>query len=642
MSLPIEDYGIIGDCETAALVGKNGSIDWLCWPNFSSDACFAALLGDEGNGAWLLAPVALGEGEEPWEVKRNYVPRTLVLETRWSRGNDLVCVTDFMPVRGGHSHILRKVECLQGSAPMRMELTIRFDYGRSIPWVTRVEQAVKAVAGPHMVVLRSLLETHGEGQKTVSNFTVRHGEHVWLSLSYGHSAEAEPSPVDAERELKDARRYWSDWTSKCNQAGRYTEAVQRSMITLKALTYRPTGGVVAAVTTSLPEALGGPRNWDYRYCWLRDSTFTLLALMNGGFYAEAQAWQDWLLRALAGSPEQVQIMYGIAGERQLLEWEVPWLKGYEGSRPVRIGNAAAEQLQLDIYGEVMDAFFHSLAGVKAPRSVDLHLQQLLIEHLLTIWQQPDQGIWETRSGAQHFTYSKMMVWVALDRAIGIAEHTGNDVPLERWREARQQVHDQVCAQGYNHKVGAFTQVYGGEQLDSSLLLMPLAGFLPADDVRVKSTVEAIESKLMSHGLLLRYDTGKSEDGLPQGEGAFLACSFWLVSCLKMIGRETDARDLLDRLLALRNDLGLYAEEYDTEKKRQVGNFPQAFSHIAMVNAIFDVVQTERETRSRHHRRAKIPQPDAAKDPGPPELGVKATSGASAEEPQLIVPEGSPV
>ncbi len=596
MAQRIEDYGIIGDCETAALVGKNGSIDWLCWPNFASDACFTALLGDEGNGRWLITPA-----EQSWTATWRYLPQTLVLETRWTRGEDVVLVTDFMPARGGHSHIARKVECLAGEAPMRMELVLRFDYGRSVPWVTREGHATRAIAGPHMVVLRTNLETHGRDQKTVTNFTVKEGSHVWLTLSYGRSAEPEPPEIDPDEELAEALRYWSEWAQKCSGAGRYTEAVERSLITLKAMTFRPTGGVVAAVTTSLPEQLGGPRNWDYRYCWLRDSTFTLLALMNGGFYKEAEAWQDWLLRAIAGSPEQVQIMYGIAGERQLLEWEVPWLAGYEGSRPVRIGNAAAEQLQLDIYGEVMDAFFHALAAVKAPRSVDLHLQQLLIDHLLTIWKQPDQGIWETRSGAQHFVYSKMMVWVALDRAVAIAETTGSDVPLDEWRAARDEVHAEVCRRGFNTKLNAFTQVYDGEQLDASLLLMPQVGFLPPGDPRVKGTIEAIEAGLMKDGLLLRYDTGRSADGLPEGEGAFLACSFWMVSCLKMIGREADARKLMDRLLALRNDLGLLSEEYDTAKQRQVGNFPQAFSHIALVNAVFDLESTEQQVRQRHQR-----------------------------------------
>ena len=619
MAMRIEDYGVIGDCETAALVGKNGSIDWLCWPDFSAAACFAALLGDEGNGRWLLAPVEAAHGEDAWEVTWRYIPQTLVLETRWSRGEDVVCVTDFMPSRSSHSHIARKVECLSGKAAMRMQLVIRFDYGRSVPWITREEHTLRAIIGPHKVVLRTALETHGENQMTESRFSLNDGEHMWFTLAYGHSAAADPPAIDADKELEEAKRYWSRWASQCTSIGRYTDVVKRSLITLKALTYRPTGGVVAAVTTSLPEALGGPRNWDYRFCWLRDSTFTLLALMNGGFYKEAEAWKDWLLRAIAGNPDQVQIMYGISGERQLMEWEVPWLAGYENSKPVRIGNAAAEQLQLDIYGEVLDAFFHAAAGIALPRSVDLTLQQNLIDHLLKVWHLPDQGIWESRSGPQQFTYSKMMVWVAFDRAIALAEHTGSDVPLEAWRAARDKVHAEVCAKGYNKKIGAFTQKYGGDELDSSLLLMPIVGFLPPTDPRVKSTIETIEAKLMRNGLLLRYNTSKSADGLPPGEGAFLACSFWMVSCLKLIGREADARKLLEYLLSLRNDLGLLSEEYDTDKQRLVGNFPQAFSHIAMINAIFDMEGSEKKTRARHQRHTAPPAPPDALGRNTPEL-----------------------
>ncbi|RRA47537.1 glycoside hydrolase family 15 protein [Acidipila sp. EB88] len=595
MALRIEDYGVIGDCETAALVGKDGSIDWLCWPHFSADACFAALLGDEGNGRWLVAPV-VAEGEEPWVATWRYLPKSLILETTWTRGEDEARVTDFMPSRDEHSHLVRKVECVRGRVPMHMELVLRFDYGRSIPWVTSAEDTIRAIAGPHMVLFRSPMPTYGKDRKTMAEFALIAGESVCMTLSYAHSAGEDPPVVDAEGELIAAVGYWNEWTSQCNRAGKYTEAVERSLITLKALTYRPTGGVVAAVTTSLPEQLGGPRNWDYRYCWLRDSTFTLLALMNGGFYKEAEGWQDWLLRAIAGSPEQVQIMYGIGGERQLLEWEVPWLEGYEGSKPVRVGNAAAEQLQLDIYGEVLGAFSQSLAGIKEPRPVDLHLQELLVDHLLTIWQEPDQGIWEARSGPQQYTYSKVMVWVAFDRAIRIAEQMGVEeqkaVKLDAWRQARDQVHQDVCEKGFNKKVGAFTQFYGSDELDSSLLLLALSGFLPPEDPRIKSTVEAIEQKLMRNGLLLRYDTGKSSDGLPEGEGSFLACSFWLVGCLNLIGRREDAYALLDRLLLLRSDLGLMAEEYDTAKKRQVGNFPQAFSHIAMINAIFELEDGE--------------------------------------------------
>ena len=625
MALNIEDYGVIGDCESAALVGKNGSIDWLCWPTFSSDACFAALLGNEDNGHWQIAPV--GEG---WESSWSYIPETLVLETRWTRGDDLVRVTDFMPARTEFPQVCRKVEVLEGRAEMHMEFVIRFDNGRSVPWVTHTDGCTRAIAGPNMVILRSVLETHGEDRKTVSTFTLSEGEHVWLSLYHGHSAAEPPPTINPEKELEEAKRYWKKWSHKCTRAGRYTADVQRCLITLKALSYRRTGGVVAAVTTSLPEAVGGPRNWDYRFCWLRDSTFTLLSLMNGGFYKEAEAWKDWLLRAIAGSPDQVQIMYGIAGERQLLEWEVPWLSGYENSKPVRIGNAAAEQLQLDIYGEVMDAFFHAMAGVDAPRSIDLRLQRLLIEHLLTIWELPDQGIWESRSGPQHFTYSKMMVWVALDRAIRIAERTGSDAPLEKWRVARRRVHEDVCSKGFNTKLNSFTQVYGQEELDSSLLLMPIVGFLPPSDPRVISTIEAIQKNLMRNGLLLRYDTKSSPDGLPHGEGAFLACSFWLVSCLKMIGREGEARELMEYLLSLRNDLGLLAEEYDVDLKRQVGNYPQAFSIIAMVNAIFDLEREQHATRARDQRHSAPPK------------AVKRTPESTPElDPEPLEPDEAP-
>jgi GH15 family glucan-1,4-alpha-glucosidase len=604
MASLIEDYAVIGDCETAALVAKNGSIDWLCWPHFASDACFAALLADEENGYWRIAPGDANSfaPESAWTTTRRYHPDTLVLETTLEHEGNVVLIFDFMPIRSGHAHLVRIVQGVRGSTQLRMELAVRFGYGRIIPWVTHKEDGVRCVGGPDMVVLRSPVKTHGEGRKTVADFSVAAGESYAFTLSYGASAGAEPGLIDAHKALEQTRNSWSHWAAKTADAGKYTEAVRRSMITLKAMTFRPTGGVVAAVTTSLPEALGGPRNWDYRYCWLRDSTFTLLALMNGGYFKEAEAWQSWLLRAIAGSPDQVQIMYGIRGERHLLEWEVPWLTGYEKSSPVRIGNAAAEQLQLDIYGEVMDAFFHALHGVKKQRPQDFYLQSALIEHLSQVWQQPDQGIWESRSGAQQFTYSKMMVWVAFDRAIQIAETLGDegkDAPLDEWRTLRQKIHDEICAKAYNEKLGAFTQIYGSELLDSSLLLMPAVGFLPPSDARVRGTIEAIEKKLMRNGLLLRYDTSESSDGLPPGEGAFLACSFWMVSCLKMIGRDADARALFERLLALRNDVGLLAEEYDVDKKRQVGNFPQAFSHIALVNAAFELEKPD--ARHRRHR-----------------------------------------
>ncbi len=635
MAAHIEDYALIGDCETAALVSRNGSIDWLCWPNFASDACFAALLGGEENGFWRIAPgTSAGFApEEQWSLTRRYVDDTLVLETTFEREGSLVRLTDFMPVRAGHAHIVRIVECVQGKVELRMELAVRFGYGRIIPWVTHKEGGVRCVAGPDMVVLHSPAETHGEGQRTVAALSIAAGESHAFTLSYGESAGGEPSSIDARRALVQTRANWQRWAAKSNPAGKYSEAVRRSMITLKAMTFRRTGGVVAAVTTSLPEALGGPRNWDYRYCWLRDSTFTLLALMNGGYYKEAEAWQDWLLRAIAGSPEQVQIMYGIRGERHLLEWEVPWLTGYEHSSPVRIGNAAAEQLQLDIYGEVMDAFFHSLQGVKKQRPQDFYLQQALIEHLGTIWRQPDQGIWESRSGPQQFTYSKMMVWVAFDRAIQIAEALGpavHDAPLGAWRALREQIHAEICARSYNEKVGAFTQMYDSDLLDAALLLMPVVGFLPPEDRRVRGTIEAIERKLMRDGLLLRYDTSASSDGLPPGEGVFLACSFWMVTCLKMIGRDTDARALFERLLALRNDVGLLSEEYDVDKRRLVGNFPQAFSHIALVNAAFALERPD--ARCRHHRKPSPGKPIAAhpEDAGVEELDPHPISTASGE------------
>ncbi len=587
MALKIEEYAVIGDCETAALVGKNGSIDWLCWPDFASGACFAALLGTTENGYWQIAP-----GAEVTGSSRAYRSHTLVLETKFETSEGAVRLIDFMPVRGKNSDVVRIVEGVRGSVAMRMELALRFDYGRTVPWVTQWDGGVRAIAGPDLVVLRSSIETHGEEMKTVADFTVSVGERVWFALTYGVSYEEGPGPIDAEQALEETQRFWEEWTGKGRLCDRYSEAIERSLITLKALTYRPTGGIVAAVTTSLPEAIGGPRNWDYRYCWLRDTTFTLLALMNGGYYEEAGDWQDWLLRALAGSPDQVQIMYGIKGERRLYEWEVPWLEGYEGSKPVRVGNAAAEQLQLDIYGEVMDAFLHAQNGLKREQDLNLHVERALLEHLELVWESPDEGIWETRGGPQQFTYSKMMAWVAFDRAIRAMEHEEVEAPLERWRGIRQKIHDQICERAFDAELGSFVQMYGSKALDASLLLMPLVGFLPGSDARVRGTIEAIEKTLMRDGLVLRYDTHRVDDGLPAGEGVFLACSFWMVSALKAIGREDDARALFVRLLELRNDVGLLSEEYDVADKRLVGNFPQAFSHIALVNAAFDLQECE--------------------------------------------------
>lgn len=596
MPARIEDYALIGDCETAALVNKAGSIDWLCWPSFSSQACFAALLGSEENGYWKIAPRS-----RDCTVTRKYRDRTLILETVFEHKDGAVRLIDFMPIRGLNSDVVRIVEGIRGTLDVRMELALRFDYGRTVPWVTHIEGGIRAVAGPNLAVLHADVPVHGEHLMTVAEFAVTEGERICFTLTYGESYLVAPKRIDPARSLEDTERFWHRWTARLKYDGEYREAVERSLITLKALTFRPTGGIVAAVTSSLPEHIGGQRNWDYRYCWLRDTTFTLLALTAAGYYDEAAAWQDWLLRALAGSPDQVQIMYGILGDRQLIEWEVDWLPGYEKSRPVRIGNAASSQLQLDIYGEMLDSFFHSQSKMGRHTEDDFRILTLLLEHLEKIWEQPDSGIWEMRGGPKDFTYSKMMCWVAFDRAALLAEQLNYDAPIQRWKKIRDSIHRQVCDRGFSKKKNAFVQVYGSQQLDASLLLMSSVGFLPGSDPRIKSTVEAIERELKRDGLLLRYDTGKTKDGLPPDEGAFLACSFWMVSSLKAIGRLDDAHALFEKLLRLRNDVGLLSEEYDTNEKRQVGNFPQAFSHIALVNAAFDL-QQRTETHDRAKRR----------------------------------------
>jgi GH15 family glucan-1,4-alpha-glucosidase len=578
----IEDYAVIGDCETAALVDRWGCIDWLCWPDFASEACFAALLGDEKNGWWWIRP------DGNFTTTRRYRDHTLILETTFEHKGGVVRLIDFMPIREHHSDVVRVVEGLRGAVPMRMELALRFDYGRTVPWVTRIEDGIRAVAGPHVAMLHTSVPVHGENLTTVAEFTVSEGERAWFTLTYGASYKEAPAPIDAEQALKDTENFWVPWASRLQYEGKYRDIVERSQITLKAMTFRPTGGIVAAVTTSLPEFIGGVRNWDYRFCWLRDTTFTLLALAGGGYYEEAAAWQDWLLRALAGSPDQVQIMYGLKGERQLVEWEADWLAGYEKSSPVRIGNAASSQVQLDIYGEMMDCFFHAQQSMGRHAERDFRILVLLLEHLETIWQDPDEGIWETRGGPRQFTYSKMMAWVAFDRAVKLGEQLGYEAPLDQWSRLRDQIHAEVCEKGYNAKKGCFVQSYGSDQLDASLLLMPQVGFLPGSDPRVKATVEAIERELMPDDFIMRYDTRYASDGLPPGEGVFLACSFWMVSSLKAIGREDDARKLFERLLTLCNDLGLLSEEYDPKHKRLVGNFPQAFSHIALVNAADDL------------------------------------------------------
>jgi len=595
MSAKIEDYALIGDMETAALVDRNGSVDWLCWPDFSSAACFAALLGTEDNGRWRIAPA---EGQ--FSTTRRYRDHTLILETSFVQENGAIRLIDFMPPRGVHSDIVRVVEGIRGSVAVRMELVLRFDYGRTVPWVTSISDGVRAVAGPNLAVLHASVPVHGENLKTVAEFTVRKGQRVWFTLTYGASHLPDPPPIDFRRALRVTSSDWRQWSRRLKYKGRYGNAVERSLITLKALSFRPTGGIVAAPTTSLPEQIGGSRNWDYRYCWLRDTTFTLLALMNAGYYNEAEAWQDWLLRALAGSPDQVQIMYGLMGEQQLVEWEVGWLDGYEGSQPVRVGNAASLQLQLDIYGEMLDSFFHAQHGMNRHSEDDFRVLALLLDHLATVWHKPDHGIWEVRGRAQHFTYSKMMAWVAFDRAVMLAEQLKYDAPVAKWRAIRDAIREEICEKAFNKNKKCFVQAYGSNELDASLLLMPVVGFLPGSDRRVKATVNAIKHELMRDGLVMRYNTAKACDGLPPGEGAFLACSFWMVSSLKAIGRSREARALFERLLRLRNDLGLLSEEYDVSRKRLVGNFPQALSHIAMVNAAF-YLQDGVRVRKRAHR-----------------------------------------
>jgi len=607
MPLPIESYALIGDCETAALVGRDGSIDWLCWPRFDSPACFAALLGGPEHGRWLLAPA-----EPAPHVTRRYRPGTLILETEFATAAGAVTLVDFMPPRDTVSDLVRLVIGRSGHVAMRTELVLRFDYGSTVPWVTRMDDgALRAVAGPDMVVMRTTAPLRGEGLRTVGEFTVAAGETVAFSLTHAPSHLPAPAPIDTGAALAATEAFWREWSSRCHEAGEWSEAVQRSLITLKALTYRPTGGIVAAPTTSLPEQLGGPRNWDYRFCWLRDATLTLLALVNAGYAAEAEDWRNWLLRAVAGSPAQMQIMYGLAGERRLTEWEVPWLPGYVGSRPVRIGNGAHGQLQLDVYGEVMDVLHQARRGGLAPDQAGWALQRALLEHLETVWREPDEGIWEVRGGRRHFTYSKAMAWVAFDRAVKSVEAFGLAGPVDRWRQLRREIHQDVCCHGFDPELNSFVQSYGSRQLDASLLLLPVMGFLPPQDSRVTGTVAAIERHLLIDGLVLRYDTAEVEDGLPAGEGAFLACSFWLADAYIMLGRKDDGRHLFERLLRLRNDVGLLAEEYDTTAGRQVGNFPQAFSHLALVNTAMNLTRASRPAEQRAERRDAQPAPSSS-------------------------------
>ncbi len=596
MSSPIEDYALIGDCQTAALVSRDGSIDWLCLPRFDSSACFAALLGTPDHGRWRIAPGRLPDAE-PVTVTRCYRDDTLILETLFETSSGSVALIDFMPPRDdGVVYLIRIVEGRSGRLAMRSDMSVRFNYGSTTPWVTQLtdKDGIRAIAGPDMITLRAAADLKGEGMQTVAAFDVEEGQRVAFVLSHSASHLPIPEAIDAEAALADTVNFWAKWNERGLDAGDYTKAVRRSLMVLKALTFGPTGGIVAAPTTSLPEAIGGVRNWDYRYCWLRDATLTLFALMNAGHYDEARAWRRWLERAVAGDASELRIMYGLAGERRLEEWEIEWLPGYENSKPVRIGNAASNQLQLDVYGQVMAALHYArLGGLGGTGDGDevWPFQLKMLEHLETIWQRPDSGIWEPRDGPQHFTFSKVMVWTAFDRAVKSAEKFGLEGPVDHWRALCTVIHEEICAKGFDVERNAFVQSYGSKALDASLLLMPLTGFLPPDDPRVVGTVQAIERELMVDGFVLRYSTAQTSDGLPPGEGVFLACSFWLVDNLRLQGRVDEARALFERLCAIANDVGLLAEEYDPIAKRQLGNFPQAFSHVSLINSALGLTRT---------------------------------------------------
>ncbi|HEX4607359.1 MAG TPA: glycoside hydrolase family 15 protein [Urbifossiella sp.] len=587
MSLRIEDYALVGDLHTAALVGRDGSVDWLCFPRFDSPACFAALLGTSDNGRWRIAPAG-----QITTARRRYVGNTLVLETEFETDDGVVAVTDFMPVRDEAPDMVRIVEGRRGAVPVRSELALRFDYGSVVPWVQKSDGGVAGVAGPDAVRLRTPVPTRGEGMTTIAEFTARPGLRVPFVLTWYRSFDPVPAEVDPEAALADTLAWWEDWAGRCTYDGERRDLVVRSLVTLKAMTYAPSGGIVAAPTTSLPERLGGVRNWDYRYCWLRDATLTLLSLLNCGYLDEARAWREWLLRAVAGDPSKIQIMYGVGGERRLDEYEVPWLAGYEGSKPVRVGNAAHQQFQLDVYGEVVAALHQARAvGLEAAPG-GWEVGRVLVDFVAGAWDQPDEGIWEVRGPRRHFTHSKVMAWVALDRAVKSAERWNLPAPLDRWRRARDEVHARVCRDGFNPKLNAFTQSFGSDLLDASVLLIPTVGFLPPDDPRVRGTIAAVERHLMRDGFVMRYDSSRTDDGLPSGEGAFLPCTFWLADSYAITGERDKARGLFDRLCGLCNDVGLLSEEYDRKAGRLVGNFPQAFSHIALVNTALNLFRPD--------------------------------------------------
>ncbi len=600
MSCRIEDYGLIGDCETAALVGRDGSIDWLCWPAFDSDACFAALLGTNRHGRWLIEP-----SEQVTASSRRYWDNTLILETRFETASGVVALIDFMPPRGNASDVVRLVRGVRGRVKLRMELVIRFGFGSDIPWVKRTEDgALLAICGQDMTVLRTPVETRGEDLTTVADFEVGEGETKPFVLTYGPSHLPVPAPINPAQALQDTEDFWTEWCSHCTHEGDNRDLVIRSLITLKALTYGPTGGIVAAPTTSLPEKLGGARNWDYRFCWLRDATFTLLALMNSGYTEEASAWHNWLLRAVAGAPANMQIMYGIMGQRRLLEWEADWLPGYEGAQPVRIGNAAHAQLQLDVYGELIDAFHQSRVAELELDEGSWALECAVLEHLAEVWNQPDHGIWERRGDGKHYVSSKVMTWVAFDRGIKSAEKFGFDAPLDRWRTLRDTICRDVCEKGFDATQNAFVESYGSQLLDASILLLPAVGFLPASDPRVRGTIEAVEKYMMRDGFVLRHDPREVSQERQPIEGAFLACSLWLADAYVLAGEIAKAQALFDRVVGIANDLGLLAEEFDSGEGRQTGNFPQALTHIALINTAHNLGAAKKPRQKPAMQRSK--------------------------------------
>ena len=588
----IEDYALVGDCHTAALVGKNGSIDWLCLPRFDSDACFAALLGTPDHGRWLLAPHA-----HPKRVTRSYREGTLVLDTTFETDTGTVSVTDCMPLRDAVPHLVRVVHGIRGRVRMHSELIVRFEYGSVVPWVRKANLGIRAIAGPHMLHVQSDVPMRGENMTTVADFDVGAGDTAAFVLTWHASHVRQASDVDARALVRSTEKVWREWSAQCTYRGEWRDLVSQSLVTLKALTHATTGGIIAAPTTSLPEIIGGVRNWDYRYCWVRDATFTLLALAAGGYKSEARAWREWLLRAVAGSPAQLQIMYALDGGRRIPEWEVEWLPGYEQSRPVRVGNGASNQCQLDVYGELLDAMYQ-FSSVLEQDTASWDLQHALLEHLESRWDEPDSGIWEVRGPPRHFTHSKLMAWVGFDRGIKTIERFQVPGPLERWRRVRDGLHEQVCRAGFDAGLGAFVQEYGSKKLDASLLMIPLVGFLPVSDPRVRGTVQAIETRLMERGFVRRYETDPEVDGLPRGEGAFLPCSFWLADNWAMMGRHADARALFKRLVGLCNDVGLLSEEYDALAGRMLGNFPQAFSHVSLVNTAYNLALAESGPASR--------------------------------------------